>query len=102
MNALFLTAITGEICLYINHGIRPSKYNPITLFRQEMAKQGVKVKNTHEDVITQLLWIYHDNGIPRHTMLSKTIIHLAKTKNYVEPTFQPAEPAAGTQPGNPA
>ena len=69
MNRLFLVAITGECCLFHLHGIRPRGYNPFTLLRTQLAKEGIKLKNKRIETLEYLKQLYIDNGMEVHKLL---------------------------------
>lgn len=80
MNRLFLTAITGEICLFVMYGIKP-RYNPLSLFRQECQKEGLIVKKGNLHALGAIRRLYRDNEIPEHSMLAKAIEFEEKKTN---------------------
>jgi len=80
MNRLFLTAVTGEICMYVMHGIKPP-YNPISLFVQEAKKEGLVVKKGKLHALGALRRLYKDNNLKEHALLGKAIEHEEKRTN---------------------
>ena len=82
MNKLFLTAITGECCLYALHGIKPPGYNPFVMLRKQLANHGVIIKGrTHLPLLLEVKRIYEDNNMDYHRLLLKTIEELQERKN---------------------
>lgn len=80
MNRLFLTAITGECCLYAKYRIKAG-YNPFTLLRAELKKNGIEIKgNAHLPILLQLKHIYEENNISFHKLLLPTIEELRNKK----------------------
>ena len=78
MNKLFLTAITGECCLMALNGLEPRGYNPFTLARQQLAKEGITFPNNQRlPVLLQLQHIYKDNDLKEHPLLQRTIDKLS-------------------------
>ena len=78
MNRLFLTAITGEISLFVMHGIKNQGYNPLVLFRKEMAKEGVIVKNSVMGTLLAVRQVYKDAELKEHALLEPAIQHQKK------------------------
>lgn len=71
MNKLFLTAITGECCMFYLHGVKPRGYNPFALLRK-VVYEKFKIKLSHHHKLV-LLWLrcqYANNGIKEHSLLT--------------------------------
>jgi hypothetical protein len=86
MNRLFLTAITGECCLYAMHGIKPRHYNPFSLLRQQVKKvTGQDLPKSHRLCLEFLERIYKDNQMKPDAMLERAFKHLsAKEANEIK------------------
>lgn len=77
MNTLFLTAVTGEMCLNYLHGIK-FPYSPFKLFRDQYTKQtGEVLPNNKLAILKRVEEIYKINGKEPHKLLA---IALEKAK----------------------
>lgn len=75
MNKLFLTAITGECCLFYMHKIKPQGYNPFVLLRNTLEKEGVKLPVNQLENLKYLHQLYVDNNFKPHRLLEKALVY---------------------------
>ena len=72
MNTLFLTAITGEMCLNYLNGITFKYGSPFKLFRdQYFIATGIQLSNNKLKTLKIVKEIYNLNGIRYHKLLEQ-------------------------------
>ncbi len=74
MNTLFLTAVTGEMCLNYLHGIKFRYGSPFKLFRDQYTKAtGEVLPNNKLTILKRVEEIYKINGKEPHKLLARAL-----------------------------